>query len=322
MKKYFYPKLSVCLIFVMLSCSNEENVTNNSTELSTTVVVNNANKKEGSLNELMIEENKVQKKTLEQNEDNVIQPKLIAEGSYAQALMNNRTKSTLFTNEKGNNIFVKKNGEDKIELLLEGRNIGNNYGWSKDGSKVFYREKLENYQVVVKSIDVNTKEINTHPEYDANTELKAIQISDTIYTLDRKTLRIEGKYKDEKWVISGDMGNFYKFLVSPNGQMIIGHKGANMYLFGTDGKLIQELGQGIATSWSFDSERVVGFMDESKDGHEMSGSELYLYEIKKGGTKQLTETPNVFEMWPSFTSNNTIIYTDDVNKKVYTLQLK
>jgi len=42
----------------------------------------------------------------------------------------------------------------------------------------------------------------------------------------------------------------------------------------------QKVGTGIATSWSADNQYILGFLDSSEDGHNVTNSELFLFDIK------------------------------------------
>ena len=70
----------------------------------------------------------------------------------------------------------------------------------------------------------------------------------------------------------------------------------------------KKIGNGLITSWSKDSKFLLGFVDISKDGHEVSNSELYLYDVSGQAVYQLTNTEGVIEMNPAFSGDGSKIY--------------
>ncbi|MCT4580312.1 MAG: hypothetical protein N4A35_02760 [Flavobacteriales bacterium] len=250
--------------------------------------------------------------------DNV---KKIIQGEFTQPLFNPQGEGVIYTNAKGDALYYQKTINHTPAILLEKSGVGNNIGWSKDGDLIYYKEKTKDYRIIVKSMNVNTKEIKEYQNYPRHIELRSLSISDTIYYLNEYTLAVEAKWKDKTWPITTEKGNYYKILISPNNKYIAVHRSADVLLFSTDGQFIRNFGRGIATSWSPDSNYLIGFMDESSDGHTITGSELLMFDINKGITRQITATENAFEMWPVFKSNNEILYTDDINRGLFSMYL-
>lgn len=245
----------------------------------------------------------------------------LIEGDLTQPLFCNNGESVIFTDSKGNKLYYQKNENTSPVLLIEQSWVGNNVGWSKDCETVYFKEKTKDYKILIKSINVNTKEIKEYPNYPPQIELRSIAISDTVYYLDSKTLAVKAMYEDKKWDISTTKGNYYKLLISPNNKYIAAHLSANVMLFSTEGVFIRDLGRGIATDWSPDSKKLIGFMDEASNHHDISGSELYFFNLEGATPTQVTSTPNAFEMWPVFKNKNQIIYTDEINKGLFIMDI-
>lgn len=250
--------------------------------------------------------------------DNV---KKIIQGEFTQPLFNPQGEGVVYTNAKGNALYYQKSINHTPAILLEESGVGNNIGWSKNGELIFYKVKTEDYKILIKSINVNTKEINEYQNFPKHIELRSISISDTIYYLNEQTLAVEAKCKDKVWPITTEQGNYYKILISPDNKYIAVHRSADVLLFSTDGQFVRNFGRGIATSWSPNSKYLIGFMDESSDGHSITGSELLMFDITKGTKSQITSTANAFEMWPVFKSDNEIIYTDILNRGLFSKYL-
>lgn len=245
----------------------------------------------------------------------------LVEGDFTQPLFCKNGESVLFTDAKGNKLYYQKNEKTSPRILLEQPGVGNNIGWSKDCETVYFKEKTKDYRILIKSININTKEIKEYPNYPPQIELRSIAISDTVYYLDAKTLAVKAMYEDKKWDISKLEGNYYKLLISPNNKYIAAHLSANVMLFTTDGNFVKDLGKGIATDWSPDSKRLIGFMDEAENHHDISGSELYFFNLEGATPTQITSTSNAIEMWPIFKNQSQILYTDEINKGLFIMDI-
>lgn len=243
-------------------------------------------------------------------------------GSYSKPLANNVNSRLALSSTDGNQLFIHTEITGKTSTLIsKTQNVGNNFAWSKDGSSIIYKEKTKDYKTKIVSLNTETlirKELVNLPKH---TALKALKISDTIYFLDQKSLAVKAKFQNKEWNISTEKGNYYNLEVSPNNKYIIAHKGSFIYLFTTSGTFIKKLGKGIATGWHEDSQNIVGFLDASIDGHQITGSELYLFHIKKEPV-QLTNTKDKIETWPSFKNNTEVMFREEKKNGVFSTNIQ
>jgi len=248
----------------------------------------------------------------------------IIEGNFTQPLLCANKESLIFTDAKGNQLYYQENRQSTPVILLENKSVGNNIAWSKDCNTIYFKEKTPDYKVLIKSLNIDTKKIETLENYPPLTELRSIAISDTIYFIDNKTLEVKGSIDGKEWNISksNNKGNYYKILISPDNKYLVAHESAFIYLFKTNGEFVRTLGRGIATDWNPNGKQLIGFLDETTDGHDLSGSELYLFNIDSENPIQITFTPKAMEMWPIYKSTSEIIYTDEMNKGMFTQKLK
>jgi Tol biopolymer transport system component len=108
---------------------------------------------------------------------------------------------------------------------------------------------------------------------------------------------------------SGD--RFFAPEVSPDGDRVAFQgltTGIYIYVRST-GDLIH-VGAGTAPSWSPDGTRLVFELTED-DGHELTASDIYMYELAGRRMQRLTTTSSLVERRPSFSSDGRRIVFDD-----------
>jgi len=312
---------------LMASCNNNEA----QSSISNTV----PSYKQENQNELVSTTNTVQKQAvanapIEKNEvlasENVIDtsPKLLISSSeeYTEPCYC-RSGDLFFLGKGGSELFYLEKGQKTPVSLAKSGRFSNNVAWSKNCNEIYYKEKNKDYSTTIKSINVNTKKVTSYPHLPALTQLKSLSYSDTAYFLDKKSLDIKAKYKDNEWlVIKNEEQGFYMTLISPDGKYIATHQGSRIELYGINGEYIRKIGNGIATDWSPDSKYLIGFEEEaSNQHHEIGNADIYLYDISNGLKKPITQTTDALESWPSFKSKNEIVYTDMKNKGVFTKKI-
>jgi len=252
---------------------------------------------------------------------------ITSKGFYTNPIVSPTGEHALLTTENFNGVYLLNLKTQIVKQISKVIGSGYGYSWSTDGKTCFFKEKKENDYVSnseVKSYNVSTKSTtklninhNYLPSYKGENNI-------VIYT-NISTLKIEAKdLKTSKtWVVTEDEGQFYKAILSNDGKKVAVHNGADIYIYHTDGSgLISKLGTGIATSWSKDDKYLIGFMDESKNGHDISNSDLYLFDVANSKANKLTTTSTAFEMFPSFYDTDKIIFSDDKTGHIFTSKIK
>lgn len=237
-------------------------------------------------------------------------------GDYSEPCLCRSGDMIFLENGGAKLMLLKKDEKEPVVLIEEGR-FSNNVAWSKKCDKVYYKEKRADFSMVIKSVNITTKKVELHEDFPPLTQLKSLSVSDTVYFLDRATLQVKAMYEGKGWTLTKDDNAFYQLSVSPNGKYFVVHSGAKVFLYTTAGKFVRELGLGIASDWSPNSKFLIGFKDESKDGHIISNSDLYLYDITKNIPKKITNTADAFEAWPVFKNDKELIFSDMLRKGIY-----
>lgn len=254
---------------------------------------------------------------------------LKAKGAYSNPVVSPDGKYALLTGEHLKGVFLLNLKDNSVKQISDADGSGYSYTWDADGKQFYFREKGEkDYFSDAKVVRYNiaTKK-RTQLSDISSTYLPAYkgQNSDVVVYTNLTTLKIEAKnLKTAKsWIITNEEGQFYNALLSHDGTKVAVHKGADIYIYDIDGKTNGlKIGTGIATAWSQDDKNLIGFLDESKDGHSVSNSDLYLFDSSTEKPVKLTSTEDTIEMFPCFYGTDKVMFTDDKTGKIYTSELK
>lgn len=256
--------------------------------------------------------------------------KVPLQGSYSNPIMSPTGEYLLLTTSNFNGVYLYNLKTRKITSISKTTGSGYGYSWSNDGEQFFFKEKSDNDYVshsVVKSYNIKTKSIqklDINPNFLPSFKGSEVKNNIVIYT-NITTLKIEAKdlNTSKTWIVTPDEGQFYNAILSHDQKKVAVHNGPAIYIYHTDGSgIITKIGPGIATSWSKDDQYIIGFMDESQDGHNISNSELYLFEVASSKSKKITNTESVFEMYPQFYDRDYIIFSDDKTGQIFTSKIK
>ncbi len=83
--------------------------------------------------------------------------------------------------------------------------------------------------------------------------------------------------------------------------------GGNMFVMNIDGSGLVDLGKGFRPQWSPGGQHLT-YMITEDDGHVFTASDIYTISIDGAGKTNLTNTPDVIEMDPSWSPNQQIAY--------------
>lgn len=254
--------------------------------------------------------------------------KIPLRGFYTNPVVSPNGTHALLTGLNFDGVYLLDLKTNKIITISKVTGSGYGYSWSKDGKSFYFKEKKEKGYVsdsevvhynLKSKLSTKLPDVNHNylPSYNGE---KVI----VIYT-NLTTLKIEAKdlNTSKSWVVTNLEGQFYNALLSNDRKKVAVHNGSDIYIYNTDGSgLIQKLGRGIATSWSKDDKYLIGFLDESSDGHSISNSELYVFDMASSKAQKITTTKQTFEMFPSFYDTNKIIYSDDKTGQIFTSEIK
>lgn len=254
---------------------------------------------------------------------------LPAKELFSNPIVSPDGKFVLLTKEHNQGVYLLNVKENKVKQISNSSGSGYAYTWNKNSSTFYFREKNKadyHSHAVIASYDIKSKKLKKQNGTNPNwlPSFKGFEENKTVVYTNLSTLKIEAKnLKTQKsWVITNEDGQYYNAVISHNGKKVAVHKGADIYIYDIDGKSAgTKIGTGIATSWSQDDKYLIGFLDESKDGHTVSNSDLYLFDVESHKSKKLTDTKDTYEMFPCFYGNNKVMFSDDKTGKIYVSEL-
>lgn len=255
------------------------------------------------------------------------------DGFYTNPVVSPNGKFALVTGHHFRGTYILNLKTNEITQISDKEGSGYGYSWDHNNEMVYFKQKEANEffsDSKVYSYSLKTRVTALMPEIDSNMlssyhgKEKNATSQIVVYT-NMTTLKIEAKdlISKRSWVITSEEGQYYNALLSPDGKKVAVHKGADIFVYDTYGNgKGQKIGTGLATSWSADSQNLLGFLDTSEDGHNVTNSEIYLFNLKTLKAKKISNTEVLLEMFPSFMGTNKILFTDDKTGAIYTANLK
>ena len=255
------------------------------------------------------------------------------DGFYTNPIVSPNGKLALLTGHHFKGAYVLNLKTNQITQISDKEGSGYGYSWDNNNEMVYFKQKEQkeffsdskvySYSLKDKKSTLRTDiDINMMSSYHGKDKNVKSQI--VVYT-NMTTLKIEAKdlISKRSWVITSEEGQYYNALLSPDGKKVAVHKGSDIYVYDINGNgKGQKIGTGIATSWSADNQHLLGFLDTSEEGHNVTNSEIYLFDIKTLKSKKVTNTEVLLEMFPSFIGKNKVLFTDDKTGAIYTAKLK
>jgi len=249
------------------------------------------------------------------------------DGFYTNPLFSPTGEFVLLTGEHMKGVYLLNLKDKSVKEISDKPGSGYAYSWDKSGESFYFKEKAENEYFT------NSKVINYYVK--DNHSKKASEIAQNylpsyngknqivVYT-NLSNLKIEAKdlTTSKTWTVTNAEGQFYNAILSNDGKKVAVHDGADIFVYDIDGNSKgRKIGTGIATAWTDDDKHLIGFLDESEDGHSVSNSELYLFEVQNAKTKKITNTEVIAEMFPTIFKDQ-IIFSDDKTGRLFLATLK
>lgn len=136
---------------------------------------------------------------------------------------------------------------------------------------------------------------------------------DQLYCLNLQT--------NERIQITDNNGGYMLPNWSPDGKMVLySSLSGTLKVWDKTKQSTKTIGKGLHAVWSDDSQTIL-FDRVENENFKVEGSDLYSANITTGVITNLTNTPNELEMYPSFGSNNTILFTTYDKQRITSAKL-
>ena len=252
------------------------------------------------------------------------------DGFYTNPLFSPTGEFVLLTGEHLKGVYLLDMERKSVQQISDREGSGYAYSWDSTGEWIYFREKPErgnfsDSKVISYNIRDHHRQQNPAISHNYLPSYKGPSKDDSqvvVYT-NINTLKIEAMDlgTSKQWLVTNDEGQFYNALLSNSGTKVAVHNGADIYVYDIEGSTGKKIGTGIATAWTADDNYLIGFLDESEDGHVVTNSELYLFDVERASTVKLTDTEIISEMFPTIHEDK-VIFSDDKTGRLFIATLK
>ncbi len=258
----------------------------------------------------------------------------------------------LFTRSNFKGLWLYDLNDKSVVKLNDYWGAGYNPIFSKDGSKIFFRsyeyDKMKKYSSIViqniptkhaqwlekgvrnlsvpmlingdKIIYKKDDKLNYH-DFKKGVKVNSNSASGTVAYIENSQIVI---YKNGKKKILSPLGkgNYIWLSISPHkSRLLFTFAGKGTFISDLNGNSLIELGYANAPKWSPDGNWVVYMVDED-DGYRITASDIYAVSSDGKVKEQLTNTPEIIEMHPSWSPDMDKIVYDTINGNIMLIEVK
>lgn len=273
----------------------------------------------------------------------------LQQGEFYHARFSNDDSKIFFTKVKYQGIYYYDLSDKKIKIVTEETGAGYEYSLSKDGNIIYYR--VDNYvngkkysslksknlidlkteTVVSNKRDISPPKVldNGNVAYNSQNNLESFsgenlknilsQNNALAFIEDQKiALYVNG---EKKILTPKGEGNYIWPSVSPDKtKLLFTFAGRGTFVSDLNGNIISELGYANAPVWSSDGKWII-YMVDGDNGFQVTSSDIFISSVD-GNTKiEITNTPNIFEMYPDINKAGSKIVCGTDDGKIFLIEL-
>lgn len=275
----------------------------------------------------------------------------LSQGEFYYPKFSPDNSKIFFTSANYKGIWFLDLNTQKINNITDQDGAGYEFVFSADGKDIIYRTSkfegmLKFYSIIQQNIasgstkTVELEKRGIYPpqvvnqdkiSYAVNNQVNSLELSSDAGSLKRTADKPVVIIDNSKIVLFNDgqnkvlaplgEGNYIWPSVSPDGtKLLFTFTGHGTYTSDLDGNIISELGYANAPQWSPDGKWVI-YMVDKDDRTKVTGSDVFI--SSADGTKkiQITNTKDVFEMYPVWSADGKKAAFNSENGKVFIVDL-
>ncbi len=229
--------------------------------------------------------------------------KKIASADYIAGVLSPDGKKVALTKYGFKGLYILDLRTWEIKPVVEEERAGYRPVWSEDSEKIAYRVPGQTgYELPLMAVDLDGNEVA--PFLSVGSQWAKAE-NDQIYFIQHKNVvAITNVNSHDK---------FYSPMISPAGDLVV-YSGITSGIHVYNPSTGESVSLGYGTNPSFDPEgRYLVFERAQDDAHDLTASELYIVDMEDPNLTpvQLTNTPDVIEIYPSIAANKVVYSAQD-----------
>lgn len=213
-----------------------------------------------------------------------------------------------FSKQKFDTLFMVDMDQKNVKTLVQGPFVGYASKWSADGSRLFFRKLGQEFTApLTQAVTLDGKNVQATHRSVLDDVLRLSVKDDRIY-LEKKSA--QAFYFNSPTLITDGEDRYFAPALSPDGKYVC-YEGiaTGIYIMDTETGEKIHVGRGNHPIWSFDSQYIVFDITED-DGQQLTGGELFIYDVMSNEIIQLTDTKHIIEQHPTLSPDNSKVAFD------------
>ncbi len=135
-------------------------------------------------------------------------------------------------------------------------------------------------------------------------------------------IKIRDVSSETEYPVTAPMGRILNLTVSPDGKkMAYEVMGGHLWVSDINGENLIDLGLGYTPAWGANSDKIT-YMITTDDGHRYISSDIFVINIDGTGKVNITNSSDIIEMHPSWSSDGNWIAYDTTDGKIYVQEVR
>jgi Tol biopolymer transport system component len=213
-----------------------------------------------------------------------------------------------FSKEKFDTLFVADMEQKSVKTLVQGPFVGYAAKWSADGGQLYFRKLGQEFTATLtQAVTLDGKNVQSTFHSSLDDVIRLSVKNDQIYVEQKSA---QAFYFNSPTLITDQKDQYFAPVLSPDGKYVC-FEGivSGIYIMHLETGETIHVGRGNHPVWSFDGQLIV-FDKTEDDGRQLTGGELFLYDLNSNDIIQLTDTKHIIEQHPALSPDNSKVAFD------------